>query len=94
MRKTLWCTLACSKSLPRKSTFTLLSKPYWRVEISDLNFLQFFRGENLAGKDIGQVAKTLEKNIDNNEDQNDEDDFDIDDAPIFTPELARLKAKE
>lgn len=27
-------------------------------------------------------------------DENEDDDDDIDDAPIFTPELARLKAKE
>ena len=47
----------------------------------------------MAGKDIGQVAKTLEKNMEGAEDD-DEDSDGIDEAPIFTPELARLKAKE
>ena len=50
-------------------------------------------GENLRGKDIGQAAKTLEQNIENAEEAADDED-DVDEAPIFTPELARLRAKE
>ena len=61
--------------------------------VSDLLHL-LYRGENLAGKDIGQVAKTLEKKLDDADEDDDDDELDIDDAPIFTPELARLKAKE
>ena len=69
----------------------------WRVCLlqSLTFFILLYRGENLAGKDIGQVAKTLEKKLDDaDEDAEDDDELDIDDAPIFTPELARLKAKE
>lgn len=42
------------------------------------------------------MAKAIEKNLESgamDEDDDGEDD-DADDAPIFTPELARLKAKE
>jgi len=49
-----------------------------------------------AGKDMGTMAKAIEKNMENlslNEGEGD-DSEDVDDAPIFTPELARLKAKE
>ena len=57
------------------------------------------RGQNLAGKGIGQAAKAIEKNMMTDEaaaaHQNDSSESDdADDAPIFTPELARLKAKE
>ena len=39
------------------------------------------------------AAKAMEKNLDR-ADVEDDDDIDADDAPIFTPELARLKARE
>lgn len=45
----------------------------------------------LAGKDIGTAAAAIEQNIGEDED---EDELDVDDVPIFTPELAKLKAKE
>jgi len=46
---------------------------------------------------MGQMAAAIEKNLEGQaaeagEDEDDEED--IDDAPIFTPELARLRAKE
>jgi len=46
---------------------------------------------------MGQMAAAIEKNLESQaaeagEDEDDEED--IDDAPIFTPELARLRAKE
>ena len=42
------------------------------------------------------VALAMEKNLDKAAalDDKDDDDIDADDAPIFTPELARLKARE
>ena len=50
----------------------------------------------MGSKDIGQVAQDLAKNMEEMQLENPEDDEDseIDDAPIFTPELARLKARE
>lgn len=44
---------------------------------------------------MGKVAATIQSNLDNEAAAADEDDeIDPDDVPIFTPELARLKAKE
>ena len=43
----------------------------------------------MAMKDIGTAAAAIEGNLDE-----DDDELDVDDVPIFTPELAKLKAKE
>ena len=58
--------------------------------------LTLVRNENFAGKGIGAAAKAIEKNIEQAAalEGEDDDEEDVDDAPIFTPELARLKAKE
>lgn len=57
-----------------------------------LSYLQIQRGQDLSEKDIGAMAAAMAENLDEIED--DDSDFDADDAPIFTPELALLKAKE
>ena len=44
------------------------------------------------GKEIGEAVKEMEKEIDKM-DLGEDSDSD-DNAPIFTPELAKLKAKE
>jgi len=54
--------------------------------------MQIQRGQDLSEKDIGAMAAAMAENLDEIED--DDSDFDADDAPIFTPELALLKAKE
>ena len=46
----------------------------------------------MANEDIGTVAQQLTKNMEQMDLESDEDS--ADDAPIFTPELAALKAKE
>ena len=43
---------------------------------------------------MGKVAATIQKNLDSEVAAAEDDEFDVDDVPIFTPELARLKAKE
>jgi len=51
------------------------------------------RGADIGTKDVAAAAKEIEKNLDDmNLDEEPEDDGD--DLPVFTPELARLKAKE
>jgi len=55
------------------------------------------RGEEIGAKDIGQAAKELEKNMDKMSLDEGEDDDDAgdgeDDTPIFTAELAKMKAQ-
>jgi len=51
------------------------------------------KGADIGTKDVAAAAKEIEKNLDDmNLDEEPEDDGD--DLPVFTPELARLKAKE
>lgn len=57
-------------------------------------FNNLCRGTKIAGKEIGQAAKDVEANLDNMDIECYEEDEIANDAPIFTPELAKMLKKE
>ena len=86
-KETSWRTQKCKRNLQGKQL------SIWRVE-SQLCGACDIRSVDIGGKDIGSAAAAMTEKLDAMDLDEGDDSNEADEAPIFTPELARLKAKE